>query len=202
MNFKEIKKKAKEITNEKMWDIWKPTLIMMVVSTLIGAVGTKLFGANNVYGDMFSTLFTIFLLPLEVGMTSYVLKITRKEDYDLGELTKYYSKFALIFIIYILQMIMVLLGTIALIIPGIIIALSYSMTFYILIDNDNLSAKEYLRRSKEMMNGYKADYLLFCLSFIGWIFACVLIIPMIFVVPYITVAQTLYYEELKNKKNM
>ena len=49
------------------------------------------------------------------------------------------------------------------------------------------------------MNGYKWDYFVFQLSFIGWILLGVITagIAYIFICPYINVATVLYYEELK-----
>ena len=56
-----------------------------------------------------------------------------------------------------------------------------------------------VKKSKEMMLGYKNDYFLFMLSFTGWILFSILTlgIGLIYVIPYITVCQALYYEELK-----
>jgi uncharacterized membrane protein len=75
--------------------------------------------------------------------------------------------------------------------------LAYSMAFYIFADNQDLNIDEYLTRSRKMMEGYKLNYLAFNLSFIGWILLCLLVIPMIWVIPYIATAQALYYDELK-----
>lgn len=96
--------------------------------------------------------------------------------------------------------VLVCLGSIFFVIPGIVLGLMYAMAFTIFIDNDELSIKECMNKSKEMMNGYKANYFMFLLSFIGWILLCLLIIPAIWVVPYIQTAELLYYEKLKEKK--
>ena len=60
------------------------------------------------------------------------------------------------------------LGFVLLIIPGIIISLKYSQAHYILGENPDLSAREAMRQSGELMKGNK--WSLFCLhlSFIGW----------------------------------
>ena len=53
-----------------------------------------------------------------------------------------------------------------------------------------------------MMNGYKLDYFIFELSFIGWYFlgAITFGIAYIYVIPYFTFANTLYYQRLKEKR--
>lgn len=93
-------------------------------------------------------------------------------------------------------------GFLLLIIPGIIIALNYAFVFYLLADNNKLEIKECMSKSKELIKGYRLNYCLFMLSFIGWILLCVLIVPIIWVVPYITTAETLYYDKLKEKRRI
>lgn len=55
---------------------------------------------------------------------------------------------------------------------------------------------ECLKTSWDKVNGHKMDYFLFSLSFIGWALLCIFIIPIIFVVPYIVCANTMYINEL------
>jgi uncharacterized membrane protein len=87
-----------------------------------------------------------------------------------------------------------------LVIPGIVAAYRYSMSFYILSDNPQLSAQEAMNESKRMMNGYKGK--LFCLhfSFIGWSILCVLTIGIgfLWLVPYMQASIANFYENLKN----
>ena len=201
MDWKKIKDEAKEKINGKLWDVWKPALIIGFISMIISTIAVAIFGQESVTGQLVTSLFSLLLIPAEVGYISYMLKLVRGQDYDISELKVFYSKITVLIVINILMLIFVMLGIIALIIPGIILSFAYAMTFYIFVDNPELGAKEYLDKSKEMMNGYKFNYFCFGLSFIGWILLCVLIVPMIWVVPYVTAAQTLYYEELKKIKN-
>lgn len=201
MEWKKIKLEAKEKIDGKLWDIWKPALIVGAISFIISYIGILLFGEESLYASIFNAVFSLLLVPAEVGYISYMLKFVRGEDYGIEELKAFYSKISVLIVINILVMIFVALGVIALIIPGIILSFSYAMVFYIFADNPELSAKECLDRSKKMMNGYKMNYFLFSFSFIGWVLLCVLIVPMIWVVPYMTTAQTLYYEELQKIKS-
>ena len=95
------------------------------------------------------------------------------------------------------------LWTLLFIIPGIIASFSYVMVVY-LIAEDDIDGMNTLRKSANMMNGYKMDYFVFSLSFILWILSVIFTfgLTIIYVGPYITISQTLYYEELKkiNKK--
>ena len=200
MDWKKIKAEAKEKIDGKLWDVWKPALIVGFISVIISYVGMALFGEESVATEIFTLVFSLLLVPAEVGYISYMLKFIRGQEYGIEELKAFYSKITVLIVMNILIFIFVFLGTLALIIPGIILAFGYTMVFYIFVDNQELGAKEYLDKSKEMMRGYKMNYFLFSLSFIGWILLCVLIVPMIWVVPYMTTAQTIYYEELKKLK--
>lgn len=57
-----------------------------------------------------------------------------------------------------------------------------------------------LKKSWSMMKGYKWNYLVFTLSFLGWILLSpfTLFILLIWLVPYMEVAIILYYEKLKD----
>lgn len=200
MDFKEIKSKAKEKINGKLWDVWKPAIIIGFISMIISVIATSIFGNESTTTELVTALFSILLIPAEVGYISYMLKFVRGEEYDINELKAYYGQIGILIIINILVYIFVLLGFICLIIPGIILSFAYTMVFYVFIDNPGLNAKDYLNLSKDLMNGHKFNYFVFCLSFIGWILLCGLIIPIIWVVPYITTAQTIYYEKLKELK--
>ena len=96
-----------------------------------------------------------------------------------------------------------LLWSLLLIIPGIIAAISYTMVFYLCVDKKDLDALETISESKKMMKGYKMDYFIFKLSFIGWI----LLIPftlgliLIWLVPYVVIADALFYDKLQAKYN-
>lgn len=94
--------------------------------------------------------------------------------------------------------IFVSLWTIVFIIPGIIAALSYSQTFYLMIDDPSLSGMDALRKSKELMKGHKCEYFLLCLSFIGWAFLAAMTfgIGFIFLLPYMALSQAVYYNNL------
>jgi uncharacterized membrane protein len=86
-----------------------------------------------------------------------------------------------------------------LIIPGCIKVISYSMAYFIMLDNPRMSSTEAITASRNMMNGYKAKFFFLNLSFLGWFLLCILSlgIGFIWLFPYITLANTNLYEELK-----
>jgi uncharacterized membrane protein len=99
-------------------------------------------------------------------------------------------------------LIFVLLWTLLLIIPGIIMAIAYSQTFYIIADDKNITPMDAIRKSVRLMNGYKGKYFLFCLRFLGWAILCLftLGIGFLFLIPYMRVCFAKFYEDIKDRE--
>lgn len=87
-------------------------------------------------------------------------------------------------------------------VPGVIKGISYSMTPFILAECPNVNAKEALKISMRMTNGYKMELFVMYLSFIGWMMLSVLtlhILLIVFVGPYMETTMAGYYIELRDK---
>lgn len=99
-----------------------------------------------------------------------------------------------------------LLGFILVIVAGIyayVVSLRYVLSYFIAYDNPELSCKEAVEKSNEMMKNNKGNYFVLTLSFIGW--AILAAIPMgigyLWLIPYMMVSQICFYEELKGNQN-
>lgn len=204
MNKIEIKEKAKELVKENFKDFWKGYLIVLLITFLCSFVIELLFDRGSMIYNCLTLVASFFTSTLTVGFYLYILKMVRKEEYEKEDLFKYVKDVLPIVAISILTMVFVLLWSILLIIPGVIAAIGYSMVLYIYADNPELTPMEYLEQSKKMMQGYRWDYFVFVLSFIGWILLCGLTlgIALIWVVPYVSFAETIYYDELKKVKEI
>ena len=87
-----------------------------------------------------------------------------------------------------------------LVVPGIVKFYAYSMTFEILYDAPDMSAKEAMAESRRLMEGHKLDLFLLDLSFIGWILLSIVSFGAltVYVVPYMQAAHEAFYESIKN----
>ena len=92
------------------------------------------------------------------------------------------------------------LWSLLLLIPGIIKAYSYSLTPYILIDNPELSVREAIRKSQQMMQGQKFNLFYLQLSFIGWQILALFTggIGFLWLLPYMQTSQAVFYQNLKD----
>lgn len=94
------------------------------------------------------------------------------------------------------------------IIPGIIKSYAYSMSFYLLFQEPNLTAVEAIEESKKLTDGHKMDLFILDLSYFGWYFIGLFTFGILYlwVVPKHMTARTLYfkeiYETVYNTKNV
>lgn len=199
MNFIEIKEEAKKLTSKHILKFWKSSLLVFASSIALAII------LGIISGGVLAFITELLALPLYIGFISYILGLTRKEEVSLTDIFQDYKKIGLIVVTLIISYVFIIFGYILLIIPGIMIAFSLVMVGYLLADSKETSiseAKKIIRESIEMMNGYKLDYFIFELSFIGWYFlgAITFGIAYIYVIPYFTFANTLYYQRLKEKR--
>ena len=92
----------------------------------------------------------------------------------------------------------VFVGMIFFFIPGIIASLKYSIVFYIIAENPDITAREALARSREIMWGNKWRCFCLGLSFIGWDLLSVLTLGLasLWVGPYRQAAYASFYREV------
>lgn len=175
---------------------WKPVLLLTLVYFLVGIIP----GSMPKIGFLFSL---ILGGPFTFGLSCYFLKFTRNTNPELEELFKGFSIFGKTFIAYLLMVVFTLLWAILLIVPGIIAAFSYSMTFYIMADNKEMSAQDAIRKSKELMTGNKYRYFRLICRFIGWFLLGIVTIGIgfLWIMPYFMVSNTRFYESLIQPEN-
>ena len=149
---------------------------------------------------VFGTIATYIIVgPMTVGGVRFTLAVSRKGRPEIGQLFSGFDRFGTHLAAYLLQTIFVALWTLLLIIPGIIAALSYSMTYFIIAEDSSISASDAITKSKKMMKGNK--WKLSCLGFrfIGWLLLAILSfgIGFLWVGPYMYVSYAQFYDDLK-----
>ncbi len=184
MTISQLKRNAKQNLSGK----WGLSIgLFLITELLIGASAFIPFGPIIVAG------------PLMLGFYTCYLKIQRNQDVEFEQLFSGFNNFATSLVTYLLIAIYTFLWSLLFIIPGIIKSLSYSMTWFILADNPEMKANEAITRSRVMMDGHKTELFVLYLSFIGWLFLCVLTlgILIIYVGPYMHASLAAFYNEIK-----
>ena len=108
------------------------------------------------------------------------------------------KRFARVAIAQWLSAVIVIFFTLLLIIPGIIASFNYFLVYFIVLDNENISAPEALKRSKALMYGHRWQAFCLCCRFIGWSILCLftLGIGFLWLLPYITTAWWHFYRSV------
>lgn len=140
--------------------------------------------------------------PMQLGFAIFSLNVARQNNPQFSNLFDGFQSFGNVLLSYILIALATILGLALLIVPGIIIALGLSMTYFILAENRSLTATEALQKSWKMMDGHKMQLFGLILRFIPWYLLTIftLFIGILFVIPWQNVAIANFYESLKSSK--
>ena len=215
MNRLEIKELAKSKIKGNLWKIIWPVIVIGAVESILTTIVAPKSTFNYDFKTLTSTTTTnmsptsailVLLIAIICGIAmiaykKYILNFTRKGNCDFKDIIDCLkAKWLNIIIAEVVMTIIISLASLLFVIPGMILALAYAMVPYLVVDTD-LSGIDTLKKSRGMMKGYKVDYLLFGLSFFGWILlACLTCgILLIWLYPYMEVAQAIYYDKLKEK---
>ncbi len=190
-------------------------VVSLIYSAITGATNTVTAGfdlnsdnlttvilAGYVSIAMSLILSTVLLVPLDIGVTSYFLKLVRGKQTNIGDtFNGFRYNFGSNVMLGLMSMLKIMLWSLLFIIPGIIKAYSFAINYYIKLDHPEYDWKTCLSESERMMKGNRCR--LFCLqmSFIGWMIVGTLCrgLGTLWVDAYQRTSIALFYEELKEK---
>jgi uncharacterized membrane protein len=135
---------------------------------------------------------------VSIGYAEFNLDMVDGLKPGIGSLFSHFGRIKTAVGASLLIFLRVFVGTFFFIIPGIIASLKYSLVFYIIAENPDITAREALARSKEIMWGNKWRFFCLGLSFIGWdlLSALTLGLASIWVCPYRQAANAAFYREV------
>ena len=200
----ELKDKAKQSLKGNWEEAIKMQVIYLLISFGVGIVEGFIvanFNFSESASSVFSDITSIILSALfMLGITSFYMKLARKEKVTYNELFSKINMFKVTLVVLILVGLYTTLWTLLLIIPGIIASISYSQVYYIMIDNPEMTAIEAIKKSKEIMQGHKMDYFILSLSFLGWAILCLLTLGIgtLWLIPYMNVTMVNFYDSIKS----
>ena len=188
MDRAQLKARAKQMISGNMG--------MLIVCFIIVAALT---GACNVIPYVGWIASACVAGPLMLGSAYIYLNLTRGFDPDVNILFSGFGRFVDALVLQLLIGVFTFLWSLLFVVPGIIKAISYSQAFYILAEHPEMSAKEALDESVDMMDGHKMDYFVLVLSFIPWMFLCGITcgLVLLYVGPYMNATLVNFYESIK-----
>ena len=135
---------------------------------------------------------------IETGYARYNMKLVSGSRTSFYDLFYEFRRWGTCLVMRLLRSILIFIGFILFIIPGIMLTYGFRMAPYILAEHPECGSWEALSESWSMMRGHK--FRLFCLdiSFIGWSILCAFTcgIGYLWLTPYTKASEAIFYLEL------
>lgn len=196
----EYRTQAREALQDRWGEAATVSLIILVIAMLIALPSLVAEWAGSI-----TTILSILVLPLQYAYYISLLERTRGNEEELTHYTLQYAinnayantRFLVAGLFIMLISMVAAIFTLG--IGAIIVKYMYCMVPYLLHDYPELTPREAMKISREMMSGQKWNIFILDLTFIGWILLSILTagLGMIFVEPYISTARAVFYEDLK-----
>jgi uncharacterized membrane protein len=159
-----------------------------------------LIGLVSIISILFIMSF-IFGGAIELGYCRFNMNLINGTNPQFHNLFSKFHIFWKAFGMNLLRYIYVVLWSLLFVIPGIIAAISYAMTPFILEEHPNMGINEAIGESKNLMRGNKWRYFCLMFSFIGWAILCAFTfgIGFLWLNPYVAAANAAFYREISGK---
>ena len=199
---------------------WNCVLAALLVSVVLGVISWLTSGQNvqevangesaamvslSIRGCSGSLLSLLLTGPLTIGLNFFFIKNVIGATDEINVTTPFKEAFTN----YprklggsLWMALFIFLWSLLFLIPGIIKALSYGMTPYLLADCPNIKARDALKLSMRMMKGHKGEYFVLYLSFIGWGILTAItvgILGIFYTGPYMQNTFAAYYLEVREE---
>lgn len=200
----ELKEWAKEKIKGNLWNIIIGLLITIAISIMFSmgyVIIQRIFGLGSFITYIVEIITDILLIPISVGLYSYIIEFIKNDNFNQNLIFEPYERTLNVIGASLLVSLLVMVGCICFIIPGIYLAFSYAMVPYLLATRKDLTITETLELSRKMMDGHKFDYFVLSISFIGWaiLVPFTLGILMIWLYPYIMTATTKFFIDIEQE---
>jgi len=192
----ELMSMARKSLKDK-WGLAIGGFFIYLLINIVVQVGARFFPAAPL-------LLLIIAGPLAAGLSLFAINFARNQNPKIEQVFEGFNRLGTTIGAYLLMTLFIFLWTLLLIVPGIIATLSYSMTFFILADDDSIGAMEAINKSKEMMRGHKWKFFCLILRFFAWILLCILTlgIGFLWLIPYIYVTYANFYDDIKGNSSV
>ena len=143
---------------------------------------------------------TGFLLALEIvaamlryGFMSFHLHAARRESVSYYDLMDGFMLFFRAVALWLITGIMVYVGLLLLIVPGVYLAITYAMAPRLMFDHPDWGVFRCMRESRRLMTGNRWDFFKLRVSLLGWTILTAFPFTAVFAEPFITMCDSVYY---------
>jgi len=154
-------------------------------------------------GQFFFVIPWLFLWIMDLGYLYYIRGTIRGETLGYRSIFEGFNYIPRGIIIRILQVLLIGIGSVFLLVPGILFFCGFSQVHLLLLDHPDKGVFWIFRESWRIMRGRKREYFALVLSFIGWFLLMEIpylsIAARLWVLPYFTAAKVYYYDKLTGR---
>ena len=155
MENSQIIKTSKSILKGNYGKVILPFLIVFLINSFLSNndIYDTLFNNYGIeYALIFFTIAILLIPPLYVGLASFSVSISN-DSFDSNKLFDGFSMFSKSVTVGIIYFLMIVVGLVLFIIPGIYVSLLFSQVFYILSENNDIAIKDIFKKSATIMKG-------------------------------------------------
>lgn len=137
--------------------------------------------------------------PVNYGSVKFFLGMAQGKQVEIGQLLDGFKMFRRVFETSLRMCLDIVLRLLLLVIPGILRAISYSQTYYILVEDQEATPKEAMAKSIKIMEGNRWRYVCLMFRFTGWFLLSILScgIGFLWLMPYVQVTTAKFYLEVR-----
>lgn len=206
MSNSEIIRNSKYLLKDKYNLVMGPYFVGFLILQLIQTpTNSNNFNVSEVdlYSNFGVSLLVILITgPMTLGLYIFTLAFLNEESLEFKKIFsgfKFYFKALFASVIYL---VVVLIGFVLFIIPGIVFAMMFSQVYFIIADNPEVGVIEAFKQSKAMMHGHKWQFfklsLRYAFYFLLGIFT--LFIWWLWLIPQNYISFGLFYKNISKKE--
>jgi len=194
-------KQALQYGWKTFWEHWLFILAILLVSFVISWFFSFLSSAGDsrVIQGILSIVSIVVQILISIGIITVFLKLAKGETVSWNDMINNRKRFLPFFGASILYQIIVFIGLILLIVPGIYFAIKYQFAKYVIIDNPKSSIKEAFAQSSAMTKDVKWRLfgLMFAFFGVALLGLIALGVGLLVAIPTITIAHASIFYVLK-----
>ena len=200
-----LKCEAKDLIRTARVSPIKMTLLLLAISLVLDLLDNALtYLTGSIVGVAFLSisfvgiLITLISQVLSAGYCCYCLGIHRREEMPYESLFDGFTFTGKIVALYIIRGFFIALWSMLFVIPGIIAAYRYSFAMWNLCQDPTIGVMEALERSKRQTKGYKWQFFVLQLSFLGIMLGSLILTVLtgvvdIYFTPYFALSECGFY---------
>ena len=193
----ELKQNAKMQLKGNLWLSIAVLVVYQLVSYVPNLLG--MLSESAFFLGIISIITVALTGVLSIGVCRFFINLTGDSNSQFSDLWYGFNHILKACGVTLLVSVIVFLGSLLFVVPGIILTYMYSQVYYIMAENPELSVIDVLKESARIMKGHKFELFVLQLSFLGWMILSGLTFGIVgfYVIPYYNATLANYYLSIK-----